>query len=104
MIPGQSTPRHGQGDVRAPDLMQGSITLRQMAERTAALAIACDRCDRAGRYSLKTLIDRYGVSYAVTLLLGDLSADCPKRISATMDDRCGIHTPDLSWLFLGDVG
>jgi hypothetical protein len=70
---------------------------------TAALAIACDRCDGAGRYNLKTLIDRCGASYAVTILLADLSADCPKRIAATMYDRCGAHVPDLPRLFLGDV-
>ena len=29
-------------------LPSGSITLEQVAARTAALAVACTRCDRAG--------------------------------------------------------
>jgi hypothetical protein len=36
----------------------GSITLGAVAERTAVLAVACSRCEPAGRYRLNTLIAR----------------------------------------------
>jgi hypothetical protein len=34
---------------------EGSITLGEVAEHTAVLAVACSRCERAGRYNLDTL-------------------------------------------------
>lgn len=45
-------------------MASGFITLDQVATHTAVLAVACSRCDRAGRYSLDTLIARHD--------------DCPK--------------------------
>ena len=71
----------------------GSITLTEVALRTPTLAVACTRCDRAGRYSLDTLIARHGSGYGVPALLAKLSADCPKRKSAY--DLCGVHCPEL---------
>jgi hypothetical protein len=79
--------------------MSGSITLAAVAERTAVLAIACDRCDRAGRYPLATLIGRHGAEFGIPMLLRELSADCPKRQTVSNYDNCGIHCPDLSTLF-----
>jgi hypothetical protein len=38
----------------------GSITLDQVAAHTAVLAVACSRCDRAGRYHLDALIEKHG--------------------------------------------
>jgi hypothetical protein len=35
--------------------MSGSISLGEVAERTAVLAVACSRGERAGRYNLDTL-------------------------------------------------
>ena len=37
-------------------MADGSITLFQVAAHTKVLAVACSRCDRAGRYRLDTLI------------------------------------------------
>jgi hypothetical protein len=81
----------------------GSIILADVAERTAVLAIACTRCDRAGKYSMDTLIDRYGLAFGVPALLRLLSADCPKRRSLSASDLCGVHCPELSALFLPKV-
>lgn len=80
-------------------LISGSITLDQVAERTAVLVVACSRCTRAGRYHLETLIARYGQHCGVPELLRLLSADCPKRASISAYDLCGIHGPELSALF-----
>jgi hypothetical protein len=52
----------------------GSITLGDVAQRTAVLNIACSRCDRAGRYNLDALIERHGADFAIPLLLRELSA------------------------------
>jgi hypothetical protein len=78
----------------------GSITLGDVAERTAVLNVACSRCERAGRYRLDSLITQHGADFGVPLLLRDLSANCPKRQSITVYALCGIHCPDLPALFL----
>jgi hypothetical protein len=81
--------------------MSGSITLGEVAGRTALLAVACGRCERAGQYRLETLIARHGVDFGVPDLLRLLSDDCPKQKSITAYDRCGIYCPELPSLFLG---
>jgi hypothetical protein len=43
-------------------MASGFITLDQVATHTAVLAVACSRCDRAGRYPLDTLIARHGLT------------------------------------------
>jgi hypothetical protein len=78
----------------------GSITLADVADRTAVLALACNRCGRAGRYPLETLIARHGAGYGIPALLGLLSADCPKRASVSAYDLCGVHCPELPALFM----
>ena len=80
--------------------MTGSITLADVAARTDALVVACTRCDRAGRYSVGTLIRRHGRRFGIPSVLTKLSADCAKRESLSAYDLCGIHAPELSELFL----
>ncbi len=41
----------------------GSISLSEVAEHTAVLAVACSRCERAGQYRLETLIARHGKDF-----------------------------------------
>ena len=77
----------------------GSITLVQVADHTAVLAVACSRCDRAGRYSLDTLIAKHGPQSGIPDLLRLLSADCPKRQSVSAYDLCGVHCPELTKYF-----
>ena len=79
----------------------GSITLGEVAEHTAVLAVACTRCERAGKYPLETLIARHGAGFSVPNLLRLLSDDCPKRKSITVYDLCGVHCPELPGFFLG---
>jgi hypothetical protein len=62
------------------------------------LAVACGRCERAGRYPLATLIARHGAAFDIPSLLRLLSADCPKRAAISAYDLCGAHCPDLSTL------
>ncbi len=57
----------------------GSISLSEVSEHTAVLAVACNRCERTGRYRLETLIARHGEDFGIPDLLRQLSDDCPKR-------------------------
>jgi hypothetical protein len=79
-------------------MSEGSITLGDVAEHTAVLAVVCSRCDRAGRYHLDVLIARHGVGFGIPELL--LSDDCPKRKSISAYDLCGVHCPELPGFFL----
>jgi hypothetical protein len=85
-------------------MSSGSMTLAQVAERVAAISIACSRCDRAGRYNLGALIAQHGPYFGIPLLLEIFSADCPKRESRSAYDLCGIHAPELSGLFMASAG
>jgi hypothetical protein len=85
-------------------MTSGSISLADVAAKIATLAVACSRCDRAGRYRLDTLIARHGMDCGLPMLLGLLSADCPKRASVSAYDLCGIHCPELPALFIGRTG
>jgi hypothetical protein len=57
---------------------RGSITLGDVAEHTAELAVVCSRCERAGRYNLDTLIARHGEGFGIPKLLRLLSKRSPK--------------------------
>jgi hypothetical protein len=74
----------------------GSFTLAQVAARTDVLAVACSRCERAERYPLAALIERYGRIFTVPMLLDELLKDCPKRGSTL----CGLCCPELPALFI----
>ena len=47
----------------------GSITLGQVAEHIAVLAVACSRCEWARRYSMDTPIARHGEGFGIPKLL-----------------------------------
>ena len=83
-------------------MSEGSITLGDVAEHTPVLAVACSRCERAGRYNLDTLITRHGVGFGIPSLLHLLSKDCVKRASVSAYDLCGVHCPELPGFFLGE--
>jgi hypothetical protein len=86
--------------IGADAMAAGAITIYQVAAKTNTLVVKCTRCERAERYPLPTLIQRYGRSLPIPLLLRSLSADCPKRASRSTYDLCGIYCPDLPELFL----
>ena len=77
----------------------GALTLAQVAEHTEVLAVACNRCERAWRYPIATLIARHGYDFTVPELLRRLSDDCTKRASISAYDLCGVHYPELLGLF-----
>jgi hypothetical protein len=82
----------------------GSLTLGDVVAKTDVLAVACSRCDRAGRYPLAALIERRGADFSIPDLLRDLSGGCPKRESVNQYDICGVHCPELPALFVVTSG
>jgi hypothetical protein len=50
--------------------------------------LRCEKCPRAGQYSLTGLILRLGIDQALPDLIAELSSDCPQR-SAQGIEQCG---------------
>jgi hypothetical protein len=73
----------------------GAITFDDLRSRLRILRVTCRKCGRAGRYSVDRLIHRRGCDGKVVDLLADLSADCPRRITSSFNDRCNAHCPDI---------
>jgi hypothetical protein len=76
----------------------GHLTLGAIAARTATLEVACNRCDRRGRYQTAALVERYGADHPVPQWLRDVSADCPRRLDPhpSIYELCGVHCPGLA--------
>ena len=53
-----------------------------------ALGVVCAPCHRQERYEVEGLIPQYGWDAKLTDLLPALVADCPKRGSVSIYDRC----------------
>jgi hypothetical protein len=56
--------------------------------------------ERAGRYQVAKLIEKYGAAMPIPALLRTLSAECTKRQSVSAYDLCGVHCPELPALFI----
>lgn len=63
------------------------------------LEVACTRCERRGRYRLDTLVARHGADAGVRAIVPELTADCPRRESAALMERCDVLFPELRTLF-----
>lgn len=67
----------------------GSISLEQVAAHMAVLAVACSRCDRAGRYPVDALIARHGPGFGVPEVLTLLSGTA-QNANLSAETRCNI--------------
>jgi hypothetical protein len=56
--------------------------------RSPALGIVCEPRQRCERYHVEGLIRQYGADAKLPDLLPALSADCPKRASVGVYERC----------------
>ncbi len=81
-------------------MVSGALTLGQVAGRTAALEVACRRCDRRGRYGVAGLVARHGAGMPMPALRRVLAGDCPRREARNVYDLCDVHFPELPKLFL----
>jgi hypothetical protein len=77
----------------------GAIIFGDLIGKLDVLHVSCDKCGRAGRYPLERLIEDRGRHGKVVDWLDELTADCPKRITANWSDRCEAKCPDLPKVF-----
>jgi hypothetical protein len=73
----------------------GSITPADLLDKLDWLVIVCEKCGRRGRYSVARLNERLGPDAKLTDWLAGITADCPRRHSVDMADRCTALCPDL---------
>jgi hypothetical protein len=71
------------------------MTPADLLGRIEAINVACTKCDRRGRYRVKTLVRDIGIDGNIAKWLCSLSADCPRRQAAAFADRCDVRCPDL---------
>ena len=65
--------------------------------RIEILQVACCKCERAGRYRLAGLIERYGADAGLPDWKDLITADCPLRAQpGTIWNGCGAFFPGLS--------
>jgi hypothetical protein len=81
-----------------------SITFGDLIGQLDHLEIACPKCDRLGRYSVRRLALQYGRNGKITDWIGLMTKDCPLKASAGLAEGCGVRYPDLLRLFLPHGG
>ena len=57
--------------------------------------IACNKCERKGRYRKKSLAAIHGGTVALPDLRRRIAADCPRMKNALGNDLCGAYYPAL---------
>jgi hypothetical protein len=70
-----------------------AVTLGDIAPRVRTLEVACRHCERKGRLNLAKLIAQHGAAMGLPHLIALLSADCPRRASVSIYERCGAYFP-----------
>jgi hypothetical protein len=83
-------------DYRPSRVAAGVVTLGEVAARFSVLDVACNRCERRGRYHIYRLVERRGAGLPIPELRHVLAADCPRMIDGKAHDVCGVHFPTLS--------
>jgi hypothetical protein len=73
----------------------GTIIFGALIGKLGVLQVARDKCGRKGRYAVAHLIEQCGRGAKVVDWLGKISADCPKKQAASMNDQCTARCPDL---------
>jgi hypothetical protein len=78
---------------------EGSLTPADLLGRIQSITGECAKCDRRGRYLVRTLVREIGLDGKLTDWLARISADCPRRKAANVSDWCGAQCPDMVALF-----
>ena len=58
------------------------------------IEIACEKCNRRGRYRRSSLLEKYGPTMVLPDILAELSANCDLRDSVG-NEGCGAYYPAL---------
>jgi hypothetical protein len=77
-------------------LSDGAIIFRDIVGKFDVLNVECDKCGRRGRYHVDRLIMRYGLDAKLFDWSDEITANCPRRHSGNLYDRCAARCPDLS--------
>jgi hypothetical protein len=77
------------------------LTPADLLGRIETINVACVKCDRRGRYKVRTLVREIGLDGNIANWLSGLSADCPRKTAAALSDRCDVRCPDLRKLAQG---
>ena len=80
--------------------MSGSILLGDVAVRSATIEITCRACPRRGVLRTDKLLLEHGPKMGMPDLLRILAGDCPRLRSGSHSERCDVHCPTLSELFM----
>jgi hypothetical protein len=79
----------------------GVILLGQVEARTVTIRISCRVRERCGLCRTDRLLREHGPLMPMPDLLRLLAAGCPRLDSDQITDRCDVHSPDLSRVFVG---
>jgi len=75
-----------------PDLTlmprDGAIIFGDLIGKLDVLRVACDKCEREGRYAVARLIEQRGRNAKVIDWLDEITAECPKKRAGNMSDQC----------------
>jgi hypothetical protein len=74
------------------------LTLAEVAECTEMLDVACSRCSRRGRLSVRRLVAQHGPGTPLRRAVAHLNADCPNRVAHAIQARCDVYFPYLAAL------
>ena len=72
-----------------------AITFSDLIGKLDLLRVSCEKCGRDGCYGLRRLIAKRGRDGKLTDWLGELTAECPKKIAHNMNDPGGARCRDL---------
>ena len=73
----------------------GAISFGDLETKLTVLRVNCTKCPRRGQYVLSRLIRVHGRNAKLVDWLDVIAADCPKKSTRQMFDRCGAQCPDL---------
>jgi hypothetical protein len=74
----------------------GATIFSDLIGKLDVLYVHCAKCNRAGRYQVQHLIRDRGREGKIIDWLGELTADCPKKLAHNSSDQCGARCPDLA--------
>jgi len=70
-------------------------TFGDLLGKLPVVVVECPKCNRAGRYVLRRLIEEHGRDGTILDWLEGLTADCPRKRAASVSDQCHARCPDL---------
>ena len=73
----------------------GATIFSDLIGKLDVLRVSCNKCGRDGCYGLPVSLSKRGRDAKVIDWLGELTAECPKKIARNMNDPCGAKCPQL---------